>query len=60
MRFLPPFVIHGTHLLNAQDIALAGSQYKEILTALVEDKFTDEQLLRAFYINDLVNVPKQF
>lgn len=60
MQFLPPFVIHGTHLLDAHDIREAGTQYKEILTALVEDRFTDKQLEKAFYINDLVNVPRQF
>jgi glutathione-regulated potassium-efflux system ancillary protein KefG len=60
MQFLPPFVIHGTHLLDAHDIRVAGTQYKEILNALVEDRFTDTQLAKAFYINDLVNVPRQF
>lgn len=60
MQYLPPFVVHGTHLLNDDDITVAGTQYKEILNALVEQKFTDQQLDKAFYINDLVFIPKQY
>lgn len=34
MRWLPPFVVHGTHLLEPSDIAGHAEEYRSVLTAL--------------------------
>lgn len=34
MEFLPPFVVHGTHRLDAAGIAAAAAAYRELLVAL--------------------------
>ena len=34
MRWLPPFVVHGTHLLEAEAIAGHAEDYRRVLTAL--------------------------
>jgi len=31
MEYLPPFVVHGTHLLEEKDIRKAGSEYRKLI-----------------------------
>ncbi|MCK4751359.1 MAG: NAD(P)H-dependent oxidoreductase [Bacteroidales bacterium] len=54
MNYLPPFVVHGTHLLDANGIAEAGKEYRKILQALRDDIFNDEELFSHEYLNDLI------
>lgn len=37
MDYLPPYVIHGTHRMSAEDIAAAAADYAHLLTALHDD-----------------------
>jgi len=55
MRYLPPFVTHGTHLLNSEQIELAAEKYKRIITGLREGAFPEEELIKTEYINDLIS-----
>lgn len=44
MRFLPPFVVHGTHLLTGPDIERHASDYRRLLEALRDDRVDLESL----------------
>ena len=55
MRYLPPFVTHGTHLLKMDQIEKAAEDYKRIITGLVEGTFPEEELMKKEYINDIIS-----
>lgn len=54
MEYLPPFVVHGTHLLEKVDVFKAGSEYRTILQALQEGLFNKDEILKREYINELI------
>jgi len=45
MRFLPPFVVHGSHRLGEPDIAAHAADYRRALEAL-RDGALDPEALR--------------
>lgn len=53
MRYVPPFVTHGTHLLKTDQIEKAAKDYKRIITGLLEGIFPEEELVKLEYINDI-------
>lgn len=53
LEFLPPFVVHGTHLLDDQGIARSATEYKRIISALRDNAFSIEDLSKHEYINDI-------
>ena len=58
MRYLPPFVVFGTHRLTADDIASKASRYRVLLEALVAgepDEDERERLTEAITINGFVS-----
>ncbi len=55
MRYLPPFVSHGTYLLNEQQIGKAAGDYYHIVKALRDGTLPMEELSKAEYINDLIS-----
>ena len=54
MRYLPPFVTHGTHLLEEDGIEKAARDYAFIMEQLREGKLTQKELMQSEYINDLI------
>ncbi len=54
MLYLPPFWVSGTHLLTTVEIQQFSQQYKLLLTKIRDDQFTNQQLLSASILNDLV------
>jgi glutathione-regulated potassium-efflux system ancillary protein KefG len=54
MDYLPPFVVHGTHLLEELDILKAGSEFRTILQALQDGIFDKDEILKREYINELI------
>ena len=54
MEYLPPFVVHGTHLLDEEDIAKAGSSYRKLIHFLRDEEINPDQLAKHEYINQLV------
>jgi glutathione-regulated potassium-efflux system ancillary protein KefG len=54
MEYLPPFVVHGSHLLTKPDIKVYGEQYRSVLSGLRDNIFTAESLSEVTYINELV------
>jgi glutathione-regulated potassium-efflux system ancillary protein KefG len=53
MQYLPPFVVHGTHLLEESAIRREAERYRQVLTGLRDGFFDPEELLSLNYINDL-------
>lgn len=58
MTYLPPFVVHGTHKLNAPDIELYGIQYQQLMIALVNDRISEAEWQQVTYLNDLIPIPE--
>lgn len=54
MIFLPPFVIHGTHLATEKDIELGASAYHLLLNKIAEDKVDYDELNRLNYANEIL------
>lgn len=55
INYLPPFVIHGTHLLDEPAIEQAGQDYRKVLQALRDDIFNEEEIYSQDYLNDLIS-----
>ncbi len=55
MRYLPPFVTHGTHLLRMDQIAMAAEDYLRIIEGLRDGTFSDDDLAKQEYINDIIS-----
>lgn len=56
MTYLPPYVIHGTHLLNEEQISEQVNIYKSALMLLLEAEYTDKELLSMNYMNDITKL----
>ena len=54
MQYIPPFVVHGTHLMNEEAIAEAGKDYQKIIQSLRDEIFNEEELFKHEYLNDLI------
>lgn len=52
MQYLPPFVVHGTHLLEIRKILEAGQEYRRVILALRDGTFNTGELSGYEYIND--------
>lgn len=55
MHYLPPFVTHGTHLLNMEEIGKAAGEYKRVVSALRDGSYSAEKLVNTEYINDIIS-----
>ncbi len=58
MDYLPPFVVHGTHLLNPQEMKDIADDYKKILISLRDGIFSREELYGLQYLNDILKMNK--
>lgn len=54
MEYLPPFVVHGTHLLDEEGIARAVSDYRTVVTSLRDGLFSSGEISEHEYTNDLI------
>jgi glutathione-regulated potassium-efflux system ancillary protein KefG len=54
MNYLPPFVVHGSHLLTTADIQDYSKKYRQLLTGLRDEQFSPEHLASVNYINELI------
>ena len=53
MDYWPSFWVHSVHRLEAEQIARYAGQYKSVLTALVNDFFSPEEISQQAFMNDL-------
>ncbi|RYZ28108.1 MAG: NAD(P)H oxidoreductase [Chitinophagaceae bacterium] len=58
MKYLPPFVVHGTHRLSSEDIELHAVQYEQLLIALVHERISENECNDVEYVNDLIPIPQ--
>jgi glutathione-regulated potassium-efflux system ancillary protein KefG len=58
MDYLPPFAVHGTHLMNSDGILSHAEDYKSILVALRDDLFEQSDLNKPEYLNDILKLNK--
>jgi len=54
MEYLPPFVIHGSHLMTADLLNKHIADYKQILIMIRDEKINLNELLKVEYMNDLI------
>jgi glutathione-regulated potassium-efflux system ancillary protein KefG len=54
MDYLPPFVVHGTHLLSDDDIELVARNYRSLLISLRDEIFSMDEIMNCYYLNDLL------
>lgn len=54
LLYLPPFVVHGTHLLDDNGIAKAGKEYRQVIQSLRDGIFNEEELFNYEYLNDII------
>jgi glutathione-regulated potassium-efflux system ancillary protein KefG len=59
MKYLPPFVVHGTHRLREPDIELYAIQYEQLLVSLAHDRISEEEYNAVTYLNELCPIPEQ-
>ncbi len=50
--YLPPFVVHGTHLLSDQQLAKHASYYHQLLSKMTTGWFPIESIRQYDYLND--------
>jgi len=55
MKYLPPYVVHGTHSITKEEVMEHREQYKNLLLGLREDQFDLEALISMEYFNDYLN-----
>jgi glutathione-regulated potassium-efflux system ancillary protein KefG len=58
MYYLPPFVVHGTHMLTDELMLDYAMKYKELLISLRDDLFDFEELTSQEYLNDILESNK--
>ena len=54
MEYFPPFVVHGSHLFENEDISRAAKDYKSVLVALRDSIFTIDDIQKHEYLNELL------
>jgi len=58
MKYLPPFVVHGTHLLDEEKTKEIAKDYHKLLISLRDDAFELSQYGECRYSNDLLETSK--
>lgn len=54
MDYLPPFVVHGTHLLSDEEMDSAARNYRSLLISLRDEIFSMDEIMECYYLNDLL------
>jgi glutathione-regulated potassium-efflux system ancillary protein KefG len=52
MIYLPPFAVHGTHVIIKDDLGKIAIQYQKMLERLVAADFSPEEVKKFAYMND--------
>ncbi len=54
MLAFPPFVVHGTHLVEEERLQQAHEDYHAVLKLLAADKYDSEKVMKMDYLNELL------
>jgi glutathione-regulated potassium-efflux system ancillary protein KefG len=60
MEYWPPYVVHGTHRMNENDIDLQAAHYASLLSGLRDDKIKIPEPGIISYLNELLPIPQSF
>jgi len=55
MKYLPPFVIHGSHTLSEKDLEEHSKFYKRLIVSLRDEKLKESAFGSVKYINSLIS-----
>jgi len=55
MRFLPPFVVHGTHAIKIEAVQEHNDRLHQMLVALRDERIDVERMQGLAYMNDYLN-----
>lgn len=55
MDYLPPFVIHGSLIIDDKDIEQVSENYRKIIISLRDGLFDEKELMEHKYINHILN-----
>jgi hypothetical protein len=55
MQYLPPYVIHGVHLLNNNDVADEIYAYKKMISFLRDELFDVNAFMKGDSLNQLMS-----
>ena len=59
MEWLPPFVVHGTHLLDDADIGRSADDYRRVLTAVRDGDLELDAVRDLERINDVLDAARE-
>jgi glutathione-regulated potassium-efflux system ancillary protein KefG len=57
MAYWPPFWVPGVHRIEPSQVKLYAEQYKNVLTAMTKDIFSDEEIESLVLMNHLLSTP---
>jgi len=55
MEYLPPFIIHGSLLIDKEHIRQSAEDYRKIIISLRDDIFSEKEIMEKKYINHLLD-----
>ncbi|QIA07768.1 NAD(P)H-dependent oxidoreductase [Draconibacterium halophilum] len=54
MKYLPPFVVHGSHTLKRDHVQKYADDYRSVIQMLRDNKINSEQFNSIEYINEII------
>jgi glutathione-regulated potassium-efflux system ancillary protein KefG len=54
MKYLPPFVIHGSHTLTENDLQNHSELYRKLIISLRDEKLNESEFITTEYLNSLI------
>jgi len=54
MKYLPPFVVHGSHTLTESDLQNHSEVYRKLIISLRDQKLNETEFVSTEYINSLI------
>ncbi len=57
MTYYPPFIVHNSHLLSPEEISEFANDYKKVILGLRDELFSEDDLVKEVYMNNLIQRP---
>lgn len=54
MKYLPPFVVHGSHTLSAEELKQTTSDFRQLILLLRDEKCNDKKFTEIEYSNSII------
>jgi len=59
MKYLPPFVVHGTHKISEEDLHLKAKQYRFLLEKVLSEEINTPEIGKYSCLNDWIEVEQK-